>query len=359
MPLIWAAISGHGFGHAAQVVPVLNELGKLLPKLTAVLRTTVPASFFRDRLTIPWTLQSVSQDVGCLQRGPLDIDVRTTWEAIRSFHAGWETRVSQEVAALNDAQPQVILADTPYLACAAGAEADIPTVGLANFTWNEVLALFMDPRQPDHPLLLSQIAAAYGRGSQALRIAPGLPLASYRTVTDIGPIAEPATSQRAAVRQTLRLAEAEQLVLVGFGGIPLESLPWDRMEQMKGYYFLVDGGLPRSFSNIHSITSVPFSFKTLLASVDLVMTKPGYGTTVEAVALGTPVVYVRRYNFADEPPLVAFLNRHGRAAELTKDDFAAGRWELAFTKARDMHPLSPPPPCSGAREAAHLLQSFF
>ena len=52
MPLIWCAISGHGFGHAAQVVPVLNALGTLVPGITTILRTTVPASFFRDRLAI-------------------------------------------------------------------------------------------------------------------------------------------------------------------------------------------------------------------------------------------------------------------------------------------------------------------
>src|SRR5438477_10008888 len=56
MPLIWCAISGHGYGHAAQVVPVLNALGALVPGLTAVLRTTVPSSFFRDLLTIQWEL---------------------------------------------------------------------------------------------------------------------------------------------------------------------------------------------------------------------------------------------------------------------------------------------------------------
>ena len=79
MPLIWCAISGHGYGHAAQVVPVLNALGVLVPGLTAVLRTTVPSSFFRDRLTIPWDLQPVQQDVGCIQDGPLKIDIDATW----------------------------------------------------------------------------------------------------------------------------------------------------------------------------------------------------------------------------------------------------------------------------------------
>ena len=54
MPLIWCSISGHGYGHAAQVVPVLNALGRLVPNLKALLRTTVPAGFFEPRLAIPW-----------------------------------------------------------------------------------------------------------------------------------------------------------------------------------------------------------------------------------------------------------------------------------------------------------------
>ena len=117
---IWCAISGHGFGHAAQVVPILNELGRHLPGLTAILRSTVPASFFHDRLTIPWSLQSVQQDVGCVQHGPLDIDVPATWEAHRRFHASWESRMATETAALAAAAPAMVLADTPYLALSAG-----------------------------------------------------------------------------------------------------------------------------------------------------------------------------------------------------------------------------------------------
>jgi hypothetical protein len=79
LPLIWAAISAHGFGHAAQVVPVLNALGRLVPDLRVILRTTVPASFFNDRLMIPWELSASQQDIGCIQNGPLTIDVEATW----------------------------------------------------------------------------------------------------------------------------------------------------------------------------------------------------------------------------------------------------------------------------------------
>lgn len=113
MPSIWCAISGHGYGHAAQVVPVLNALGALVPGLTVVLRTTVPASFFHDRLTIQWKHSPEQQDVGCIQDGPLKIDIDATWAAHQHFHETWEARLSNEVAAMQAASPSLVIADTP------------------------------------------------------------------------------------------------------------------------------------------------------------------------------------------------------------------------------------------------------
>jgi hypothetical protein len=131
------------------------------------------------------------------------------------------------------------------------------------------------------------------------------------------------------------------------------------MEQLHHYRFLIDSPVPPGFSRIHSIETLPFSFKTLLASVDVIMTKPGYGTIVEAVALQQPVVYVRRYNFADEPPLVDYLHRFGRGVELPIDDFANARWEPALSKALSMlTPPTPPPPATGAMQVASLLMPY-
>lgn len=359
MPTIWCAISGHGYGHAAQVVPVLNELGKLVSGLSAILRTTVPASFFEDRLTIPWILQSVQQDVGCVQEGPLQINIPATWEAHRLFHARWEQRVMQEVAAMQASGPQVILADTPYLAECAGKDAGIPIVALANFTWSEILEPFAGPDHPQQQEILSTIRESYTYADLALRIAPGLTLPSFRKVLDIGPIAEPASPQRQALRAHLQLDATEQLVLVSFGGVPLTSLPWNQMNRMQGRRFIVPGSTTQTSPRVLSLSTLPFSFKTVLASVDVVMTKPGYGTIVEAVALGLPVIYVRRYNFADEIPLVDFLHRYGHSAELSLADFASGHWQPAFEVLGHARTAASPPPCTGAAEAARHLGRYF
>jgi hypothetical protein len=356
LPTIWCAISGHGFGHAAQVVPVLNELGRHISGLNAILRTTVSSSFFRNRLTIPWSQQSVQQDVGCVQHGPLEIDVRATWEQHQRFHSTWDARLAAEMTAMATATPTIVLADTPYLAVSAARQAGIPSVLLASLTWSEILRS-LDPSAVNHALLKS-IELAYSDAALALRVAPGLSLPAMGNVADVGPIAEPATSRREELRSHLNVSAAERLVLVGFGGIPLETLPWHEMDRMKGYRFLVDAMLQRPSSRVHSLVGLPFSFKTVLASVDVVMTKPGYGTIVESVASHVPVVYVRRYNFAEEAPLVEFLHQHGAGVELTRENFLSGNWQPAF----EALPLQQPTrrlPLTGATDAARFLVSYF
>ncbi len=359
MPLIWAAISGHGFGHAAQVVPVLNALGRLVPNLRALLRTTVPASFFADRLMIPWETSAVQQDIGCIQNGPMTIDVEATWHQHHRFHSTWDTRLQIEVDAMQVAQPDVILADTPYLALAAGKVAAIPTVALVSFTWDLVLSEYGAPPSIDRWAILQLIRQAYAQADLALRITPAPTMTIFKQLIDIGPIAEPASSARGQLTELLKLTPGERTVLIGFGGIPLDSLPFDILESLTGYRFLFDGSVPSTSKRFVSTKSLPFSFKTLLASVDVVMTKPGYGTLVEAVALQTPLVYVRRYNFADEQPLVDYLHRYGRGVELSLIDFEKGKWDLTLTKAIEVPALqTDPPPPTGGTEAADLLAPY-
>ena len=355
MPLIWCAISGHGYGHAAQVVPVLNALGALVPGLTAILRTTVPASFFHDRLTIQWKLSPAQQDIGCVQDGPLKIDIDATWVAHQRFHETWEARLSSEVAAMQAASPALVIADTPYLAIEAGSHAQIPTAALANFTWDLVLQEYCHASDNPHRQLIQGIRESYAKADMALRITPAPRIDAFSNMIDIGPIASPAAPERDRLASALALAPNERTVLVGFGGIPLTSLPLEQMERLRHYRFLFDGPVPPGYSRILSTKALPFSFKTLLASVDVIMTKPGYGTIVEAVALQQPVVYVRRYNFADEPTLVDYLHCYGRGAELSIDDFARGRWEPTLQQTLASPVPSMPPPPTGAAEAATFI----
>ncbi len=356
MPSIWCAISGHGYGHAAQVVPVLNALGDLVPGLTAILRTTVPASFFQDRLAIPWEHQSRATRHRLYPRRTSQDRYRRDMGGTPTFPRNLEARLSHEIAAMQAASPALVIADTPYLAIEAGSCAQIPTVALASFTWDLVLKEYCHASDHAQQQLIQRIRESYAKADMALRITPAPTINAFSNVIDIGPIANPSPPEQNRLASALNLVPNEKTVLVGFGGIALTSLPFEQMEQLHHYRFLIDSPVPPGYSRIHSIKTLPFSFKTLLASVDLIMTKPGYGTIVEAVALQQPVLYVRRYNFVDEQPLVDYLHRYGRGMELSLDDFVKGRWEAALRTVLDLlTPTTPPPSATGAADAATIL----
>jgi len=358
MERIWCAISSHGFGHAAQVVPVLNELGRRVSGLTAILRTSVPARLFEAGLQIDWEVSPAEQDVGCVQHGPLRIDVAATWAEHRRFHEQWKDKVATEVRAIRSCKPALVLADISYLAIEAAARAGVPAVGLCNLSWDGVLKLFFEPGRHEQVDVIRRIQESYSLADMMIRIAPGIPMEAFRTIVDVGPVAELNTPDPSLLRTVVGAEAHERVVLVAFGGIALDGLPFDRLARMNGYRFVVSGSVPDGIERIRSSASIPMTFGSLLASADLVVTKPGYSTVVTAVAYRTPVMYVRRYNFADEAVLVDYLHRHGRAVELSAGDFTSGRWEDALRAAEATTLPGPGPAPTGAPEAADLLMKY-
>jgi UDP-N-acetylglucosamine:LPS N-acetylglucosamine transferase len=58
-------------------------------------------------------------------------------------------------------------------------------------------------------------------------------------------------------------------------------------------------------------------FSDLLASADIMLTKPGYGAFVEAACSGIPVLYVERDDWPEQPYLITWLSQHGLCHRLT------------------------------------------
>ncbi|RMH34647.1 MAG: hypothetical protein D6690_10360 [Nitrospirae bacterium] len=359
MPVIWCAISGHGYGHAAQLIPILNELGHRRPDLLVHLRTSLPQKFFQDQLHVPWTLDRREQDVGCVQRGPLEIDVDKTWQEYARFHAQWEQAVEYEAACMERRQPDLVLSNISYLATAAGALAHRPTVAIGNLSWDRVL-LHLDPHGAERRQdVIAHIRRAYGGARSMIRLHPAIDPVPFASVVEVGPIYGPARTSRGVVRSRLGAQPTDRIVLVACGGVPLDPLPIERLDSLTGYHIIVGGlDLPHRSGRVSTATAFGLPFCQILAEADIVITKPGYATIVDVVRYGIPVVYVRRYNFVDEECLVGYLHRYGRGVELSREKFLACDWSEAL---RDVQALPPPqqlPPTSGVAEAVSIIDDY-
>ena len=359
MSNIWCAISSHGLGHAAQIIPVLNALGAVLDDVHVILRTTVLSTIFQENLNVSWELQSMPQDIGCLQRGPLEINIEATWAASLAFHKTWDERVSQEVQAMRQAKVSLVVSNISYLAIASAYHVPCPAVAIASLSWDQVLKPFLEPSCPDHRELYERIREEYAKADCLIRLHPGIDMPAFSPMIETGPSFPLAEISSQDVRKVLELPTADKLVLIAFGGIPLTALPLEQMEACQGYHFLV-GGIPLKLSHkrIHSIDGLTMPFKEIMKQADVVMTKPGYATITSAVHYGIPVVFVRRYNFADEQCLVDYVHRYGRAVELKRDDFESGAWEKSLHEVSTLPVPRERPPKPELEAAVDVLKDY-
>lgn len=359
MKVLWCSISGHGFGHGAQMVPILNALAQRVSSLQIYLRTTLPPDFFQDRLQVSWKLLPAQQDVGCLHHGPLAIDVPATWEAYEDFHRGWNLRVSGEIQEMRAVAPDLVMSNVSYLGVHAGVRAGIPTVAMGSLSWDSVLDHFERPRPEHAEAILRHIRGAYHGAQLMIRLHPAVAMRAFQESIDVGPILDPPQMRRVAIRPALSMQDDERVVLVAFGGIPLDSAPLEQLDSLKGYRFVVAGMKPiRGLSRVTFLQELPYSFRQVFAEADILVSKPGYSTIVEAVEFGIPLVYVRRYNFVDEAPLLDYLHRYGRGLELDAERFSRGEWEEALDLAQRIRPPDLPAPRSGVSASADLLAEW-
>ena len=75
------------------------------------------------------------------------------------------------------------------------------------------------------------------------------------------------------------------------------------------------------------LESLPLNFSDLLASSDVLLCKPGYGSFAEAACSGIPALYVNRPDWPEAPALIEWLQQTACAAK-----FRANNWKAAISR---------------------------
>jgi hypothetical protein len=149
-----------------------------------------------------------------------------------------------------------------------------------------------------------------------------MPMPDLANTREIPPIARRGVSCRSAIDEVLG-TQGRRLVMVVMGGIGFE-LPLASWPHVPGVHWLVRDALTAAREDVSAYRPLGFHFSDLLASVDAVVTKPGYGMFVESAAAGKPVLYLKREDWPEQEVLIDWLRREAVAAEISAADFAAG-----------------------------------
>lgn len=354
-PHLFADISSHGFGHLAQAAPVLNRLAEMLPGVKITLRSGLPPTRLKERIQTPFTHIPAASDFGYAMVDALSIDLPATAAAYRAFHADFSARVADEAALLSRLEVDAVFSDVAYLPLAGAARAGIPAVALCSLNWADLFEHFFGHEAWAAPIH-AEMLAAY-RSATFLRTTPGMPMPRLDDVVDIGPIAAAGRRRRDELVKKIGAGSTATIGLVALGGIPTR-LPVEAWPALADTHWLVPAVWRPARADFHAIETLDWPFADLLCSVDAVVAKPGYGTFAEAVCNGTGVIYQRRGEWPEQECLIEWLQTHGRYAEVSAAELAAGQLGGALAACRQAAVPSQSILFDGAKTAAHHLAAL-
>lgn len=352
------AITAHGWGHLTRCAALMQALCDVDPSLALILSTALPEAELRAAVPVPFTYRRAEYEPGVRQHNCLDVDVPATAAAYRTFLAERPERLARERRDLHDLRVDLVVSDIAALPIRAAAAEGIRAVGLANFTWDWILAPLL-ARTPaaDAP---KQLAEDYASGECLFLLPFGQTTAPFPAITNAPVLARPAHRKPDETRARLGLEpnDGRPLALVCLGGWSGGDLPAIDVEPGLDLRFLVQRDLSIHFPSAPSLfdRSLPagLTFPDLVRAADLVITKPGYGIASECFVQGTPVLFVDRSGFRETAPLFEQLGAIHPIRVLSRADFAAGRWNTAASELLTL-PRPQPKPSGGTELARTML----
>lgn len=312
---LFVDISSHGFGHLAQTAPVLNALRQRLPELQLTIRCGLPRERVARRIHGDFTHLTEASDFGLMMKSALEVDAPASLAAYRAFHTDWDARVASEAQQLAQIGPDLVLSNISYLALAGAQQAGAPALAMCSLNWAGISAPYFRDAA-DFPAIHAQMLAAYRSAAAFLRLTPGMEMPELDKVVTVGPVAQPGDNKRHLLPPDTRL------VLVAMGGVGVQ-LPatWPRLDNTL-WIAPQQSGLVRD--DILPLEKTGLSVSDLIASVDCVVGKAGYGTFVEAAASGTPLLYVARPDWPEEAALATWLGSVSKCARISRAQFERG-----------------------------------
>jgi L-arabinokinase len=301
-------------------------------------RSAVSSDLLARTIRRPYDLRPGATDSGIVQSTSIAHDDHATLRAALDFYGDFDRRVDAEAAALARDRVSLVVADIPPLAFEVAHRLDVPSIAIANFTWDWIYQTHPGLVEAA-PWLVPRIQQAYGHATQALRLPFSGDFDVFPHVTPIPLIARHATRTRAETRAHFQLPIDRPMALLSFGGYGLASLDLDKIDCLDRWTVVTtdrstagDAPPPAHVARIaeRAFIDSGFRYEDLVRAADVVITKPGYGIIAECIAAETAMLYTSRGHFREYDVLVREMPRYLRCAFIEQDDLLAGRWRAGL-----------------------------
>lgn len=350
-PHLWLALSPHGYGHAAMTAPIIREIQERQPNLRLTIQTGVPKSFLDTRYR---NFDHVGQipDFGFRMLSSTRIDLKASLAGYQDLAQNFAQLCEREAGRLRQGRPDLILANVPFVTLAAAKQAGIPAIAFSSLNWLDMFLHYFGEEDPAHQSIIEILRYAYGCADVFLQATPSQPMTvPWRHV--IGPVAQKGQADRPKLNGLVQAGRGMKIGLVAFGGID-HALNYNLWPMMPDWTWIMSAPDAPSRPDFRSLNEVEMEFSDVLASVDVVLTKPGYGTFSEAGLSGIPVLYQTRPDWPETAPLEAWLSNHTRSLPMDFDDAGLRDLPEKLHKLFSL-PIQPVATPAGVRQGAEII----
>ncbi len=332
-PILYVAITNHGFGHATRTASVVAEIQRRCPEMLIILATTAPRWLLESYLPGDFIHRPRGFDVGIIQSDSITMDKPATLEKLQQIRAQARSIVAGEVSFIRQNRVGLVLADIPPLAVAIAHAANLPCWMISNFGWDFIYRAWGG----EFVEIADWISEQFQGCDRLFRLPFHEPMSAFPTVTDIGLTGGIPRYAVSELQEQFGLqTPPNQTVLLTFGGLGLSQIPYTNLQQFPDWQFITFDRQAPDLPNLLKVSDPHYRPVDFMPLCGRVMSKPGYSTFAEACRLEIPLISVTRDDFAEAPVLLEGIRNSIEHLILTPAEFFQGNWEFL------RQPLQPP-----------------
>lgn len=333
-PTLYIAITNHGFGHAVRISSVANLIQQMCPGVLLIMVTTAPRWLLESYICGDFIYRPRSFDVGVIQSDSITMDKKTTLEKLQAIRNKEQSIIAGEVNFIKQNRVDLLLADIPPIAAKIAQFADIPSWMLSNFGWDFIYR----PWGGEFLEIADWISECFAQCNRLFRLPLHEPMSAFPSIFDVGLTGGIPRYQPEEIKAKFEIhAEPEKTILLTFGGLGLEHIPYESLSGFPDWQFITFDSQSPELPNLINVRKESEKKDLNLPNirpVDLmpicgrIVSKPGYSTFAEALRLETPIVSLVREGFAESKLLLEGIQDYSYHQVLSPTEFFHGDWEF-------------------------------
>jgi hypothetical protein len=251
------------------------------------------------------------------------VDVKATLSEVEQLYSQRKTWISQEAAFLKGNDIRLIVVDIPAIPIEAAATLGIPCLAIGNFAWDWIYSAYV-PQDPRWKSIVEIFREEYAQTDLLLRLPFCDAMSAFPHIEDIPLVAAPGTCRREEIARLTGSNPKRKWILLSFTTLEWNDTALASVEQLEEYEFFTVHPLVWQRSNIHALDRESVDFSSVVASVDAVVSKPGFGILSDCVVNQKPLIYADRSDFAEYSILETAIRKYLKHVHIPAADLYRG-----------------------------------